>query len=123
MSKKVMVLSKKLEGRDLSHIDLESVCKAYTVPNSLVDIATVMLPNIIGLDDFSLDVPKFDKKQNSMEIVMHKKSNGDEKWILKIVVSFDDKKPHALQLSDDGGDTWKEITYKGNDETPAPAEA
>jgi hypothetical protein len=124
MSKKVLVLSKELEGKNLNHIDFETVAKAYTVPAGLVDIASVMLPDIIGLGDLSLDIPKFDKKQNSMEICMHKKSDGEEKYILKLTVSFDEKKPHEFKVSTDGGETWKEVTYKGDSVgAAAPAEA
>ena len=123
MSKKVMVLSKALEGKDLDRIKFDEACRAYSVPASLVDLATVMLPDVLGLAELSLDVPKFDKKSNSLAIVMHKKNDGEESLILKLKVSFDDKTPHEFKLSTDGGETWKEITYKGSEEAAAPVEA
>ena len=73
MSKKVLVYSKALEGADLSKVKFEEVANAYSVPAGLVDIASVMLPEALGLSEFSLDVPKFDKKDNCLKIVLHKK--------------------------------------------------
>ena len=125
MSKKVLVKSKLLEGKDLNNIDLDTVVKAYTVPASLVSLASVMMPDILGLGSLSLDIPKYDKKKNTMEICLHKKNSADEESIiLKLVVSFDSDRPHEFKMSTDGGETWKEVTYKGDSvDTEVPAEA
>ena len=114
MSKKITVISKALEGKDLNRIRLDEAMKAYAVPAGLVDIASVLVPDLIGLGEFSLDVPKFDKKGNSLQMSLHKKKDGEEYFILKVVVSFDDKKPHELKMSTDGGKTWKEVSYKSD---------
>ena len=124
MSKKVLVMSKDLEGVDLNKVSFDKVCKAYTVPASLASFAGIMMPDILGLGDLTLDIPQFDKKKNVMEICLHKKSDGEEKYLVKLIVSFDEDKPHELKMSSDGGETWKELTYKGDSaDASAAAEA
>lgn len=113
MSRKVMVLPKNKNMFDMDNVTVEQLHTEFNVPKGLLTMAAGIIPNLFDIGKFKIDVPMFDLKKKTLRIrLVMKDFGGEDKYQLKLKVSFGEE-PHEVMVTTDGGETWKTFSYSG----------
>ena len=112
MSKKIMVLPASGKKFDMVAVTIEQVQKEFKVSQGLFKMASEVIPTLFNIGNFSIDVPMFDTKKHILSLALSVKEDGEDKYKIKFNVSFGDD-PHTVEVTTDGGKTWKKLSYSG----------
>lgn len=118
MSKKkkneILVMPKSGRKFDLNNVSREDLVNEFKVPQSLFDIIGSLIPSFLNFDRFSIDPPKFDTDSQTLKLKLTINDDcGNPQYIIKLQIAFGDEGKHKVVFSTDGGETWRELTYKG----------
>ena len=118
MAKKVKVVSDLIE--DYNHVNPDIAFKAYKVPADLTNLAKAIIPNLFEFKNLQMKVPTFNYDKESLNIELRGLVDNVDKIILRLVISSNSTlKPHKIMISNDGGNSWKDIQFST---IPAPEE-
>ena len=107
----ILVMPKSGRKFDLNNVSREDLVNKFKVPQSLFDIIGSLIPSF---DRFSIDPPKFDTDTQTLKLKLIINNDcGNPQYIIKLQIAFGDEGKHKVVFSTDGGNTWRELTYKG----------